>query len=140
MQMTVSDQSVGWLSSIILTTGQPSIRKKVKVRFTNVYLNEHVGWHDGLLGLWTFNAVLPCKSNLEFTQRPKAIQARQRSRPDRCRCWIKKLEGAALGFRSRSDLFEDRGNTTILLTDDLEDQGAAASNANVRWGFADRIR
>jgi hypothetical protein len=31
MQMTVSDQSVGWLPWIILTTGQPSIRKLVCV-------------------------------------------------------------------------------------------------------------
>jgi hypothetical protein len=35
--------------------------------------------------------------------------------------------GAAVGSRSRSDLFEDWGSTTILLTDDLEDQGAVGS-------------
>jgi hypothetical protein len=35
--------------------------------------------------------------------------------------------GGGLGSRSRSNLFEEVGSTTILLVDDLEDQGAVGS-------------
>jgi hypothetical protein len=81
---------------------------QVQAGFTNVSTNDHLVWHN-------------CSSERTLQRGPSLRIELGVSGSDPA------PSGGGLGSRSRSDLFEGRSNTTILLTDDLEDLGAAGS-------------